>query len=204
MMPKSWLFYLYSTGNIIGSALGLIGLMLFFFDIINDYWVLIVLGLYAVGHRFAPRHADLHLDSKLAKEDELKAAEKLVKQSIRHMSSPAAEALSRVWEVLSDLITRLDRFDQNDRVVHDIHQTATKHLPDLITPYMELPPAFARFHPLKDNKTARDLLIAQLTKLEKSLNETLHDALNQDVEKIRIQSEFLNQTFSRGKEWLPL
>jgi hypothetical protein len=203
-MPRSWLFYLYSTGNIIGSALGLVGLLLFFSGIINDYWALIVLGLYAVGYRLAPKHADVHLDTKLAKQDELKAAEKLVKQSISHMSTPAAEALSRVWEILLDLMKRLDRFDQNDRIVHDIHQTATKHLPDLITPYMELPPAFARFHPLKDNKTARDLLIEQLTKLEKSLNETLHDALNQDVEKIRIQSEFLDQTFSRGKNWLPL
>ncbi|PVV06664.1 MAG: hypothetical protein B6D72_19835, partial [gamma proteobacterium symbiont of Ctena orbiculata] len=109
-----------------------------------------------------------------------------------------------VWEILMDLIKRLDRFDQNDRVVHDIQQTATKHLPDLITPYLELPPAFARFHPLKENKTARDLLIEQLRKLENTLNETLHDALNQDVEKMRIQSEFLDQTFSKGKNWLSL
>lgn len=203
-MPKSWLFYLYSTGNILGSALGLVGLVLFFFGIINDYWTLIVLGLYVVGYRLAPKHADIHLDTKLAKEDELKAAEKLVKQSIDHMSAPAAEALSRVWEILMDLIKRLDRFDQNDRVVHDIQQTATKHLPDLITPYLELPPAFARFHPLKENKTARDLLIEQLRKLENTLNETLHDALNQDVEKMRIQSEFLDQTFSKGKNWLSL
>ncbi|MEW8562169.1 MAG: hypothetical protein AB2541_08690 [Candidatus Thiodiazotropha sp.] len=203
-MPKSWLFYLYSTGNILGSALGLVGLILFFFGIINDYWTLIVLGLYVVGYRLAPKHADIHLDTKLAKEDELKAAEKLVKQSIDHMSAPAAEALSRVWEILMDLIKRLDRFDQNDRVVHDIQQTATKHLPDLITPYLELPPAFARFHPLKENKTARDLLIEQLRKLENTLNETLHDALNQDVEKMRIQSEFLDQTFSKGKNWLSL
>ncbi|MBT2970960.1 MAG: hypothetical protein KME56_08120 [Candidatus Thiodiazotropha sp. (ex Ctena orbiculata)] len=203
-MPKSWLFYLYSTGNILGSALGLVGLILFFFGIINDYWTLIVLGLYVVGYRLAPKHANIHLDTKLAKEDELKAAEKLVKQSIDHMSAPAAEALSRVWEILMDLIKRLDRFDQNDRVVHDIQQTATKHLPDLITPYLELPPAFARFHPLKENKTARDLLIEQLRKLENTLNETLHDALNQDVEKMRIQSEFLDQTFSKGKNWLSL
>ncbi|PVV15668.1 MAG: hypothetical protein B6D72_01935, partial [gamma proteobacterium symbiont of Ctena orbiculata] len=93
-MPKSWLFYLYSTGNILGSALGLVGLVLFFFGIINDYWTLIVLGLYVVGYRLAPKHANIHLDTKLAKEDELKAAEKLVKQSIDHMSAPAAEALS--------------------------------------------------------------------------------------------------------------
>jgi hypothetical protein len=203
-MPKPWLFYLYSTGNIVGSALGIVGLALFFTGIINDYWPVIVIGLYVIGYRLTPKQADIHLDTKLAKESELKAAEKFVMQSIKHMSAPAAEALTRVWTILSDLLTRLDRFDPNDRVVHDIHQTATKHLPDLLTPYMELPPAFARFHPLKDHKTARDLLIEQLTKLEVSLNETLHNALTQDVEKMRIQSKFLDQTFSRGKNWLPL
>lgn len=201
---RSWLFYLYSTANILGSALALGGIGLFFAGLIGDYWYLIVLGLYGVGYRLAPRQADLHFDTQLAKEDEMKAAEKLINHAIEHLSSPAADALNRVWTVLGDLLKRLDRFDPHDKVVHDIHQTATHHLPDLLIPYLELPPAFARFHPLKDNKTARELLIEQLNKLEKTLNQTLHDALNQDVEKIRIQGAFLDQTFARGKDWLPL
>jgi hypothetical protein len=201
---RPWLFYLYSTANILGSALALGGIGLFFLGLIGDYWYLIVLGLYGVGYRLAPKQVDLHLDTQLAKEDEMKAAEKLIKHAIEHLSSPAADALNRVWSILGDLLKRLDRFDPHDKVVHDIHQTATRHLPDLLIPYLELPPAFARFHPLKDNKTARDLLIEQLNKLETTLNQTLHDALNQDVEKIRIQGAFLDQTFARGKDWLPL
>jgi hypothetical protein len=203
-MPKSWLFYLYSTANIIGSALALVGLVLFFISIIEDFWYLIVLGLYVVGYRLAPKQIDLQLDTQLAKEDKMKAAEKLINHAIEHLSAPADDALSRVWAILSDLLKRMDRFDPHDKVVHDIHQTATRHLPDLITPYLELPPAFARFHPLKEHKTARDLLIEQLNKLEETLNQTLHDALNQDIEKIRVQGAFLDKTFARGKDWLPL
>jgi hypothetical protein len=203
-MPKPWLFYLYSTANIIGSALALFGLLLFFTGIIDDYWYLIVPGLYALGYRLAPKQIDLHLDTQLAKEDEMQAAEQLINHAIDHLSAPAADALSRVWAVLCDLLERMDRFDPHDKVVHDIHQTATRHLPDLITPYLELPPAFARFHPLKEHKTARDLLIEQLNRLETTLTQTLHDALDQDIEKIRIQSAFLDKTFARGKDWLPL
>jgi hypothetical protein len=201
---RSWLFYLYSTANILGSTLALGGISLFFLGLISDYWYLIVPGLYAVGYRLAPKQIDLHLDSQLTKEDEMKAAEKLINHAIGHLSSPAADALDRVWTILGDLLKRLDRFDPHDKVVHDIHQTATRHLPDLLIPYLELPPAFARFHPLKDNKTARELLIEQLNKLESTLSQTLHDALNQDVEKIRIQGAFLDKTFARGKDWLPL
>jgi hypothetical protein len=204
MRARTLLFYLYSTGNILGSLLAIAGLGLFFLGIISDYWYLIVAGLYAVGYRLAPKQVDIHLDIQLAKEDEMKAAEKLISHAIEHLSAPAADALNRVWVVLNDLMKRLDRFDPHDKLVHDIHRTATRHLPDLITPYLELPPAFARFHPLKDHKTARDLFIEQMNNLEKPLNQTLHHPLNQDIEKIRIQGVFLDKIFARGKDWLPL
>jgi hypothetical protein len=49
---------------------------------------------------------------------------------------------------------------------------------------------FARLCPIKEGKTARGLLIVQSNKLKNTLTQTLHDVLNQDIEKIRVQSSF--------------
>jgi len=201
-MPRSFWLYLYGTPNIVGSTLALFGLGLFFSNLISDWWFFIVAGLYLVGYRLTPTHVDVHLDRELAKENAFKAADKLVKETLKHVSQPVAEALERVWVLLQDLMKRLDRFDPNDKIVHDIQKTATHHLPDLLEPYLSLPPAFARFHPVKGDKTARDLLLEQLNNLEKSLNTALTDALNEDVDNLRIQGEFLNNTFAHNKDWL--
>lgn len=198
---RVWL-YLYSTANIAGSALALTGLGLFFAGLIDDWWPLIVAGLYLVGYRLAPRRHAIHLDEALAHADRMKAAEKLIRQARGQLSAPVLEVLDRVWETLQALLDRLDRFDANDKLVHDIRQTAVRHLPELLEPYLALPPAFARFHPLREGKTARDLLIERLGALESALNSTLHDALNEDVDRLRAQSAFLEQTFPQGRDWL--
>jgi len=201
-VPRSWLLYLYSTANIAGASLALLGLGLFFTGVVREWWPLIVVGLYVVGYRLVPKHTDLHLDSSLAQEDAFRAAEKLVQEATDQLSKPAAEALNLVWELLKELLPLLGRFDPNDKIVYDIKQTATKHLPDLIEPYLALPPAFARFHPLKNGQTARDLFIQQLNDLETALKETLADALNEDVDRLRIQSAFLQKTFAKRADWL--
>jgi len=45
------LLFLYSTPNIVGSLLGILGLALFFFGVIGRFWLLIVVGLYAKTSR---------------------------------------------------------------------------------------------------------------------------------------------------------
>lgn len=201
-MPRRVLLYLYSTANIVGSSLALLGLLLFFGGVIREWWPLIVIGLYLIGYRVVPKHADLHLDASLAQQDAFRAAEKLVEQAMAQLSEPAADALDKVWGLLQELLPRLDRFDPNDKIVFDIKQTATRHLPDLIEPYLSLPPAFARFHPLKNGRTARELFIKQLNDLEAALKEALADALNDDVDRLRVQSAFLEKTFARQGDWL--
>ena len=41
--------FLYSTQNLVGCALAIGGLGLFFADVITEWWLPIVAGLYAVG-----------------------------------------------------------------------------------------------------------------------------------------------------------
>ena len=55
------LLFLYSTPNIVGSALGVVGLGLFFGGVIDDWWLAIVAGLYAVGWLATPRDRELEI-----------------------------------------------------------------------------------------------------------------------------------------------
>ena len=46
--------FLYSTQNLVGCALAIGGLGLFFADVITEWWLPIVAGLYAVGWLAVP------------------------------------------------------------------------------------------------------------------------------------------------------
>ena len=61
---QRFLLFLYSTPNIIGSLLGIIGLMLYFLGIINQFWFLIVIGLYAIGLLATPQRYNYELSMK--------------------------------------------------------------------------------------------------------------------------------------------
>src|SRR5690606_26751511 len=81
---KRWL-YLYSTPNIVGSALGILGLILFFTGLIGQFWWLIVPGLYAIGVVVTPgsQQIDLALRHQLTIEELQVELEELVRK-IRH------------------------------------------------------------------------------------------------------------------------
>jgi len=53
-MPRAFWIWFYSTGNLLGSALALIGLGLYFTGLIDRWWWLIVPGLYLSGLLLAP------------------------------------------------------------------------------------------------------------------------------------------------------
>ena len=63
---------------------------------------------------------------------------------------------------------------------------------------VELPPAFARFHRVRDNKTARELLVEQLQTLNDEFAQILADIHSEQIEKLEAHGKFLNQRFNRA------
>ena len=62
-MNQRVLMYLYSTKNIVGSLLALVGLVLFFAGIIGALWPVVVIGLYLIGVLVTPGNAAIDLRS---------------------------------------------------------------------------------------------------------------------------------------------
>ena len=87
MNRKQFLFFLYSTPNIVGSVLGILGLLLFFSGLIQDFWFLIVLGLYLIGLIATPRnpHYELSLRQQLSVDELRDALENLNNAVQKHL-----------------------------------------------------------------------------------------------------------------------
>jgi hypothetical protein len=203
-MPRPVLLFLYSTPNIAGSLLGLLGLLLFFTGIVKSFWVLIVIGLYGIGYLGAPRNGqvDLAIEHEIANEDLQQQLDKLLKQVDKHLSEPVMDRLKSIRETLIALIPHLQGMVRSDHNLHVIKSTASQYLPEMLEKYLALPPAFARFHSLKSGKTPRDLLLEQLDVLDRELKLILEDVHLKDTDALAAHGLFIKNKFASGREWL--
>lgn len=197
-IQKFWL-YLYSTPNIVGSALGILGLLLFFTGIINQFWWLIVPGLYAIGMVATPvnQQVDLALRQQLSV-DELKAEMDELMRKIK--DKVPSEIYSKVERIKASIMTILPYIvDVNsaDHSVYVIRQTVLEYLPETLQNYMNLPPAFASIHPIRNGKTARQILIEQLDLLDLQMGEVAIDLAKNDTQKLLAHGRFLESKFRK-------
>jgi hypothetical protein len=196
---KFWL-YLYSTPNIVGSALGILGLLLFFAGVIQQFWWLIVPGLYAIGLLVTPvnQQIDLVLRHQMSVEELQVELDGLVRKIRKRVP---AEILDKVEHIKASIVTILPYIiDVNsaDHSVYIIRQTVLEYLPEALQNYMNLPPAFANLHVVRNNKTARQLLGDQLDLLDKQMEEVAVDLAKNDTQKLLAHGRFLESKFRKG------
>jgi hypothetical protein len=200
MRSQQLLLFLYSTPNIVGSALGLAGLLLYFTGLISDYWFFIVAGLYAIGVLVTPANqpVDLHLRNQLSVEELRAELEQLVR-AIRKKVPP--EILAKVESIKTSIVSILPTIvDVNaaDYNIHVIRQTALDYLPETLENYLKLPPAYANLHPVRNGKTARQLLVDQLELLDQQMKEVVQDIARNDTQKLLAHGRFLESKFRKG------
>jgi hypothetical protein len=192
------LLYLYSTPNIVGCLLGLVGLVLFFTGVINDWWLPIVVGLYLIGVLFTPRpeHVELALQNELSNEEIERQLNDLVRKVEKRLPP---EALAKVKSVQASILSVLPLLAANsgDQNSYMLRQTALEYLPKALENYLNLPPAFANMHPIRDGKTARQLLVEQLDLLDKEMQELVAAAAANDTQKLLAHGRFLEQKFQK-------
>jgi len=203
-VPRKLLLFLYSRANIVGSGLGLLGLALFFTGIIQNYWFFIVAGLYAIGVLLTPASPsyDLRLNQQLNAEELRRALEKLV-QSIRGKVPPAILAkVESITASISDILPRLADLDGGDYNLYTIRQTVLDYLPEALEHYLNLPRAFAKLHPVKDGKTATQLLLEQLDLLDRTMQDIAADIHRNDTQQLLAHGRFLQDKFREDTLWL--
>jgi hypothetical protein len=208
-LSRRLILFLYSTNNVAGSVLALVGLGLFFGGVINAYWWAIVAGLYGVGVLGWPRsdlastaeRTELSVD-RLA--DEVR---RLVDTVAKGLPSDALAALRSIQSTLVEVLPRLkelrDRGVISAKDSFTVIETVRRYLPDTLAAYLRLPRLYAQTQSLADGRTASQVLLDQLKVLDGSLKDVARSAFAGDAEALITNGRFLQAKFSERDTFLP-
>lgn len=195
------LLYLYSTRNIVGSLLGLLGVAAFLTGFIDQWWLPICVGLYVAGVLIVPTPIIIDVDIYQRYDGQrlVEGVEQLLDQVRKQLPHEAVVVLADIPRTLESLAPRLTGANDSPKLPPDQIQTVigaiTRDLPQTVAGYIRLPSAFAGFHTLKDGKTAKDLLIEQLKFLKTQLDKIAEAAFREDVEALLVNGQYLKEKF---------
>lgn len=79
--------------------------------------------------------------------------------------------------------------------VFTIRQTALHYLPETLDGYLKLPAAFRNVQPLQDGKTAKVMLVEQLTVLDGKMREIAKNLVANDAQALLANGAFLREKF---------
>jgi hypothetical protein len=203
MANRSLLLFLYSTPNIIGTIWGLIGLAAFFV-IRQPVWIYLVPVLYACGYFIAPKTTVLSNQTMggLSGRDLQDMLEALIKKISKRVAQPELNKVIHIKDNILMLLPRLNELNAGDYDLHVVKQTVTDYLPQMLTTYLELPPAFATMHKMRNGKTSQDILIEQLTILNEQIEQIIVSVNSKDADSLIAQGEFLKSKFANDGNWL--
>ena len=195
------LLYLYSTRNIVGSLLGLLGLAAFFGGIISQWWLPICVGLYVAGVLLVPSETLIDVDVYQRYDGQrlVEGVEQLLSDVRSKLPVEPLAVLSEIPTVLQALIPRLTGENASPMLPPDQIQTVigaiTRDLPQTVAGYLRLPSAFASFHALEGGKTAKTLLTEQLQFLKTQLDKIAEAAYRDDAEALLSNGQYLKEKF---------
>lgn len=188
--------FLYGTPHLVGSAALLGGLGLYLGGVVGPGWWAIAgglyLGAYLVASAFvaepgalAARLDEADLQNQL---DALLAAARgrLPAAALPQLDSIAARARA-LLPALDDLA---GRGVIGDKVRHEILSGLTRYLPDTLSAYLALPPAYLQLHRGRSRDPAR-LLGEQLGLIDAHLGRCLDQAFGEHAADLAIQGRFL-------------
>ena len=199
-LRRRFLLYLYSNRNIVATTLALLGLGLYFSGLIRAYWPFIVAGLYLVGLLLTPKQTqvDLQLQQRFTLED---IRSELAKLNSMVQKRVPARIYAKLKSIETSIVEVLPQFQEDgssyDYNLQTIRQTALEYLPQALEAYLNLPPTFARVHPLRDGKTAEELLLEQLELLDSTMKDIVIDVHQNDSQQLLIHGRFLAKKFAK-------
>ena len=201
MQPLSFkmrvMLFLYSTQNLLGCCLALMGLAMFFTGIISDWWLPIVAGLYAVAWLAIPadKELELQIKSENSQNNLTESIDALIRESRTRLPHEAVEKLHKIQSTLQELAPRIFSGEVAMNYVSLLLNAVNRDLPQTIKNYVLLPAAFASMHAIENGKTCKQLLIEQLDLLETQLAKIATDIYKNDAESLLINGEFLKEKF---------
>lgn len=186
--------FLYGTPNIVGSLCALAVLALFFTGIIAAWWFPLTLAAYALGWLATPRgsHFEAQFMEKMGLIDAIDA---ITSSAGSKLPPEAVQRFAAIRSKVQDLLPRLDEpgFPLPARI--ELGNAIRRDLPGTVANYLALPSGFANLHPVRDGKTARQLLIEQLALLDDEIGSIAVDVFGNDADKLAAHGDYLRAKF---------
>jgi hypothetical protein len=202
-MKQRLLIYLYSTKNIVGSALALVGLALFFTGIVGALWPVVVIGLYGVGALVAPGTPSVDLKEGFDPNDVRKALDQEVRMINGRVPADVLAEVQQIQQIILGILPRTGSLPPGSPELFVVQRTASEYLPTALESYLNLPRAYATLHPVQDGKTPKQVLMDQLTLLESKMSEVADDVHQNDTDRLLANGRFLEERFGRSALSLP-
>jgi hypothetical protein len=197
-MQQRILKYLYSTKNIVGSLLALVGLVLFFTGVVGALWPVIVIGLYLIGVLVAPGTATIDLRSGFDPDDVRHSLDHEVQAVSGRVPADVLAKVQSIQQIVLGILPRSGALPPGSPELFVVERTATDYLPTALESYLNLPRAYATLHPVQDGKTAKQVLMDQLTLLETKMSEVADDVHRNDTDRLLANGRFLEERFGRS------
>jgi hypothetical protein len=190
--------YLYSRKNIVGSVLGLAGLVLSVTGIIGGLWPVIVVGLYLIGVLLTPGIKEIDLSTSFDPNDVKQALDTQVGSITGKVPPEVMAKVLKIRQIIMGILPRSGNLAPGSPALFLIERTASDYLPTSLEAYLRLPRAYATLHPVQDGKTAKQILLDQLTLLESKMNEVANDVHSNDSDRLLANGRFLQERFGRS------
>ena len=190
--------YLYSTKNIVGSALALAGLTLFFTGVIGVLWPAVVVGLYLIGALLAPPPRSYDLRAGFDPKDVQKSLGRLLSAVKGKVPDEVYGKVRGIAETIGGVLPRAGQLLPGSEDLFILQRTALDYLPTALENYMNLPRGYATVHRLNGGKTARQLLDEQLDLLGKKMDQVADAVHRGDTDKLMAYGRFLEDRFGRS------
>ena len=197
--------YLYSAKNIVGSALAILGLLLFFTGVITSFfWPFVVVGMYGIGALLAPGPPKVALSGTSFDPDSIRRS---LQRTLNIASGKLAPALQSTLQEIADTIMGIlphyADFPPGSPDLFVVGRTATDYLPAALQAYLSLPRAYATLHKMPNGKTADEVLGDQLTLLAGKMDEVADAVHKKDSDALLANGRFLEEKFGASPLALP-
>ena len=201
--PSALQLYLFSRKNIVACLLALVGLGLFFLGLIGSVWPGVVIGLYLIGALVTPNDRRWNLLGGEAPSDLAGALSHQVSAVRGKVPDDVYQKLVSIQQTILAILPKIDRLGSGSQDSFVVQKTVTDYLPSTLQAYLNLPRAYASVHRFSDGRTAAQVLIDQLTLLDKKLDEVA-DAVNKnDADALLANGRFLEDRFGGSALTLP-
>jgi hypothetical protein len=197
--------YIYSSKNIVGSTLGLLGLLLFFTGVITSaIWPFVVVAMYGIGALLAPGPTKLDVAGTSFDPDSIRRSlQQQLSKANGKLPPPLQQKLQQIADTITGILPHYTNFPAGSPDLFVVGRTATDYLPSALQAYLNLPRAYATLHKMPNGKTADQVLSDQLDLLSSKMDEVADAVHKKDSDALLANARFLEEKFGPSALSLP-